>query len=175
MRDLGEWYQKFEVNGQHTVNPGFMNDKFWNNIRMLLPLQMENKKVLDLCCNAGFVSFKLKQLGAKVWAFEQNEMYIDQANYIMRNTDMPRIRIILGDVEDVELRQYEPDIIVALSCLYHLEYPDDMVIKMAATGAEVLASFRKSNYQLYMEKFKDAGMKVVAETTYGRKRAVYFR
>jgi SAM-dependent methyltransferase len=175
MRDLGNWYQKYMVDGKFTTNANYMHDEHFDKLATLLPKSLRGKNVMDLCCNAGLASFRLAKMGAKVWAFDSEERYIDQANYIMRKLGMPRVRFIISDVEKLLVSSYEPDLILALSCLYHLKDPEKTIGKLCLQDADILASFRLNNYNQYVEIFRRHGREVAAEVTYGRKRAVLLR
>ena len=166
-----EWYQQFKVNGKYTTPKGFMNEKFFKQLSYVLPKELEGKNVLDLACNAGFVSFKLAGLGAHVIGFDKSEHYIDQANYIMKNTKVPKVRFIIADIEQLLLEAYSPHIIVLLSALYHLKDPASMVSKLCNTKADLVISLRNTNYDEYIKLFESHNMKIVRESTYGRKRA----
>ena len=165
------WYHKFNVNGKDTTPKGFMNEEYFKKLSYVLPNELYGKKVLDLACNAGFVSFKLAKLGAKVIGFDKSEYYIDQANYIMKNTNVPKVRFIISDIEELLIECYSPDIILLLSALYHLKDPKAMVDKLCMADCDLVVSFRKQNCDKYLAMFDNYNMDIVRETSYGNKRA----
>jgi len=152
-----------------------MNKSYFNALRPLLPTNLHNKVVLDLACNAGFVSFELAKLGAKVTAFDISETYIDQANLVMCRIEVPRVHFIIMDIEKLEPSFYLPDLILLLSCLYHLKDPKAMIKKVCNTSADVIASFRLNNYDKFISLFNQFGRTPSATANYGRKKAALFR
>lgn len=168
------WYQKFIVDGKSTTRVGFMDDGYYSKISLLFPPSVEGKKVLDLGCNAGFVSFKLSDLGATVTGVDKDKDYIEQANFISGRTDT-NVEFVLADMMDLDTPDLQPyDMILALSCLYHLKEPLKMIKRLCCTEALLIASFRTSNYDQYIDYFKKLGKKVAMTSSYGKKIAVRF-
>lgn len=173
IKELSPWYQQFTIDGDKTTAVGLMNDDYFSKIRPLFPEELTGKKVLDLACNAGLVSFSLAKLGAKVIGFDNNEKYIDQANFVMVTTDVPKVKFIKMDIEKLRTSFYSPNIIVVLSAIYHLSKPTEFIKGLSIV--DVVASFRLPLYNTYTEIFKKFGYDIVAEADYGRKRAALFR
>lgn len=146
-----------------------MNEDYFRSISTILPPNLDNKVVLDLCCNAGFVSFKLAEKGAKVTAIDSSEYYIDQAHYVMNKVGLPKVKFLIMDIEELEPKFYNPYLIVFLSCLYHLKDPKKFVQKLNDLSCYLLVSFRKQNYNQYIKMFDK---EIISETEYGNKRAV---
>lgn len=170
--NLGKWYQLFNLSGKPSTTDPFMTDEIFNQLRPLFPLNMENKKVLDLCCNAGLVSFNLAKLGADVTGIEKNPLYLSQASYVMQLNSLPKVTFINADVETYDFPSV--DIIVALSCIYHLKNPKEFIKKLCATPSKIITSFRNSNYSTLSQVFKDCGRTATMEIPYARKRAILF-
>lgn len=60
------WFQNINLNGINT-NPSESNSaRRWENIESHIPKDLEGKSVLDLGCNAGYFSIKMRERGAKV-------------------------------------------------------------------------------------------------------------
>lgn len=172
---LAPWYQKFIIKGKPTTKKGFMNEEYFAKLTHLFPSNLSGKRVLDLGCNAGFISFKLANLGAKVVGFDKDEHYIDQANYVMRANGAKKVKFLLLDVESLLLPAYRPDLVVALSIIYHLSNPEEMIKKLCQLPCNIIASFRLSNFDLYTSIFKSFNKHPVDFASYGRKRAALFR
>ena len=170
-----KWYQQFIIDGKPTTNRPFMTDEYFNQLRPLFPDDLSDKKVLDLACNAGLVSFNLAKLGAKVIGVDKDKQYIDQAHYVMSKLDVPKVEFIISDLEDLPIDDYPSDIILMLSTIYHLNNPKAMIEKVCNQPSDIVASFRLNNYDKYIGMFKDYGRTVVKETTYARKRAALLR
>jgi 2-polyprenyl-3-methyl-5-hydroxy-6-metoxy-1,4-benzoquinol methylase len=166
-----KWYQQFIVDNKPTTPVGFMNEEYFIEIAKLLP-DVKDKKVLDLCCNAGFVSFKLAELGASVIGIEREKLYLDQADSVKCHFNW--VSFLQADIEKIDLSVYKPDLILALSCLYHLKNPEEMVRKICDQNCMVIASFRLNNFINYLDLFKVNGRKPDLITNYGKKFAVRF-
>lgn len=129
---LGPWYQCIDLgDGLLTKDVGGDRDIFadwdipgplWRQILKDLP-DLTGRRVLDIGCNAGYMSFEAKRLGAaSVLGIDSNfgavNSFVDQATFC---------REVLG--LDVEFREQsffeldEPPFDVVLFCgvLYHLE------------------------------------------------------
>ena len=172
------WYQRFVIDGKPTTKVGFMNDRYYNKIEPLLPTNLSEKHVIDLCCNAGFVSFKLAEKGAHVIGVECDLKFYNQALYIrsipgLFNTS-PVPTFINKDVEDFNFEDYSPDLVLALSCIYHLSNPSLMVSRLSSLNAVIIASFRQNNLDKYLDLFSKQGLVPTKVNTYGRKTAVRF-
>ena len=172
---LGPWYQEFVIDGIRTTNRPLMSDSMFDRIAPLIPDKYKKKKVLDLGCNAGLVSFKLAGMGAKVYGFDKYERHIDQANFVMKYLDLPRVRFIISNVDRLAINAYSPALIIALSSLYHLDDPTAAIKKMCAENCDMLVSFRLNLYDGYIAKFKEFGRLPIGSAEYGRKRAAFFK
>lgn len=169
MEQLGPWYQQFNFDGKLTTRTGFMNSDYFREILPLLP-DVNNKIVLDLCCNAGLVSFELAKLGARVYGFENDSKYFNQAIYASQY--MPNyVDFRLIDVETVDLKNYKPNLVLALSCLYHLKDPMAMIEKISNCDADIVVSFREKLFDKYISYFALFGRLPSKITRYARKYA----
>lgn len=175
IKSLHPWYQKFTIGKESTTAKGLMNDEFFDKILRLFPKNLANKLILDLACNAGLASFRLAGLGAKVIGFDKSEHYIDQANFIMKTLNKPKVFFVISDIENLMISNYSPDIVLLLSSIYHLKDPKAMIKKVCQEPTDIIISFRLSNYDQYMKIFKSYGRSSSGEVNYGRKRAVLFR
>lgn len=172
---MTDWYHQYIIDGKPTTNRPFMNEEIFSQLFPIFPENLKGKVVLDLACNAGFVSFKLAQRGARVYGIDCNESYIDQANYAMEKLSLPRVRFFILDVENIEPSFYNPHLIVALSMVYHLHDPKAFVKKICDVGCDIVTSFRLNLYDHYIKMFTDFGRQVVKEVDYAKKRAALIR
>jgi len=79
------------------------------------------------------------------------------------------------DIEKLEPSFYSPDLILLLSCLYHLKNPKETIKKVCSTSADIIASFRLSNYSRFISLFEQFGRTPSATAYYGRKKAALFK
>lgn len=163
------WYQQFNLDGKLTTKVGFMNEEYFAKIRPLFPEDLTDKVILDLCCNAGFVSFKLAELGAFASGIEVNPTYLEQAETAAKFYPNNRVQFFLQDVEELDYNYFDPDIIVALSCLYHLKQPLKTIKKICEQGVPLIVSFREHLYEQFINYFKLFGKTVVGTASYGKK------
>jgi tRNA (mo5U34)-methyltransferase len=132
-RELGPWYQNIELApGIWTKDLGGDRDTFaehdiprplWEYIARDLP-DLDGKRVLDIGCNAGYMSFEAKRRGAEyVLGIDSNlgagTSFIDQAEFC---------REALGldvDFREESFFDHEPDyryhVVLFCGVLYHLE------------------------------------------------------
>jgi tRNA (mo5U34)-methyltransferase len=175
IKDLGPWYQEFKIGGRLTTKRPLFSEADFAIIRTLIPRGMEGKKMVDLGCNAGLVSFKLKDaFDAEVIAVENNPKYLAQAHFLlnMEECGFPKINLVEMDIEEFKIPA-DVDLVFALSVLYHLKNPKEMIRRLCEGKYSVIAGFRISLYDKYIKMFTK---KKVREVTYahGKKKAALF-
>jgi 2-polyprenyl-3-methyl-5-hydroxy-6-metoxy-1,4-benzoquinol methylase len=164
---LRPWYQNVRLPyGLSTKNLDGDSDIFsgqdipgplWNAVLPLLE-NLSGKSVLDIGCNAGYMSFEARKLGAaRVVGIDSNlgasVSFLDQANFCREALNL--------DVEfqEVSLFEFNPeknfDVVLFCGVLYHLEN--------FATGVEKIRSFVKTGGQVILETASEP----VTRTTYG--------
>ncbi len=89
IKEMVPWYQCINLDGIMTITKGGKAGKYfhakagehtWNTISKFLPPSLENMRILDLGCNAGFYSVKSSLLGAKeVIGVELTPIFLKQA------------------------------------------------------------------------------------------------
>ena len=165
--ELRPWYQNISLaEGLSTKDLDGDSDIFsgedipgplWRAVRPLLD-DLADKTVLDIGCNAGYMSFEAKKLGAsKVFGIDSNlgagVSFLDQAEFC---------REILGldiNFKEISLFEFEPeesfDVVIFCGVLYHLEN--------FATGIEKVKSFASKGGQVILETASEP----ITRTTYG--------
>lgn len=120
IKSLGRWYQTFEIEGYVTTSRDISGKTFWDRILPLVP-PMKGKMALDLGCNAGYMAFKLADLGATVLGVDKSPEFLEQARFCARYFDPSgRVTFIQQDAEDKPISgQFK--LILALSILYHFK------------------------------------------------------
>jgi len=142
IRELSPWYQNVELSAGVTtklvdgeaIHPGEdIPAPLWREIERRLPT-LEGKRVLDIGCNAGYMSFECKKLGARyVLGIDDDSSatssFIEQAEFC---------REVLGlDVEFrrlsfMDLEPEQPfDVVLFCGVLYHLQNWADGLDKLA--------------------------------------------
>lgn len=168
------WYQQFEIDGELTTPKGYMNNEYFDQLSILLPDHLQGALVVDLGCNAGFVSIKLAEMGAMVIGVEKSSKYLDQAAFVIKklnpNTLYP-IEFLQKDISEVDLHSMDPELIMALSCIYHTSDPEKMIKKLSATNARIIASFRAKDAAHYQMLFMKYNRPTICQAFYGKKYA----
>ncbi|MDP9293212.1 MAG: class I SAM-dependent methyltransferase, partial [Actinomycetota bacterium] len=149
IEELGPWYQNIElVNGLSTKNLDGDSDIFphadipgplWRLIARDLP-DITGQRVLDIGCNAGYMSFEGKRLGAGyVLGVDSNlgasTSFIDQAEFCR---EILRLDVEFREQSFFTLEAPVPfDLVLFCGVLYHLEdYATalDRLLALAAPG-----------------------------------------
>jgi tRNA (mo5U34)-methyltransferase len=153
IEELAPWYHNIDLgNGLFTKDLHGTRDIFpvqdipgplWHLIERDLP-DVVNQRVLDIGCNAGYMSFAVKRLGAGyVLGIDTNQgastPFIEQAEFCRD--------VLALDVEfrDQSLFDYEPDLpfdlVLFCGVLYHLEdwaTALDKVVSFTAPGSSLI-------------------------------------
>lgn len=80
--------------------------------------------MLDIGCNAGFYSFELARLGAKVTAIDADPRYLRQAEWAAREFGLrEQIEFRQSQVYDLARLDESYDLVWFMGVLYHLRYP----------------------------------------------------
>ena len=126
VRDLGPWFHHFDLGGVPTAPDHFLGnypEQHWQSFENAVPWDLAGRSVLDVGCNAGYFSIKMKQRGAaRVVGIDSDPRYLAQARLAAE---------VIG--EEVEFRQmtvYEVaslgerfDVVLFMGVLYHLRHP----------------------------------------------------
>jgi tRNA (mo5U34)-methyltransferase len=133
VRDLGPWYQDVElvdgvstksVAGAAAFYPGVpIPLPLWRAIAPSLP-SLVGKRVLDIGCNAGYMSFACKRLGAAYVLGVDDDSgadvsFIEQAEFCR---DVLGLDVEFQRTSFLNLEPHEPfDLVLFCGVLYHLE------------------------------------------------------
>jgi tRNA (mo5U34)-methyltransferase len=132
IRELRPWYHNIylgngiwtkDLKDPENIHPGMdIPRPLWNAIERVLPRNMTGMSALDVGCNAGFFSFKLRERGARVLGIDSDQgatqSFIKQAEFckLVLGLDVDFRRQGLLDLP--ESSQF--DLILFLGVLYHL-------------------------------------------------------
>jgi len=133
IESLGFWFQNFTLEGIET-NPEKPDNSAvrWELLEPLVPENLNGKTVLDLGCNAGYFSIKMRERGAEVLGVDWYPDAIEQAEFVAE---------VLGhDIEYQVANIYEFvlqtdrrfDYVIFMGVFYHLRYPLLVLDRIAA-------------------------------------------
>lgn len=145
---LGPWFHQIELSGiktrlvNRTDSPsrqeGFVEyfteqdfidnpNWIWSKFRSALP-KMKGLEVLDIACNAGFYSFELAKMGAKVLGIDNSYEDIVRAKFAKNVLGLDDVDFDVMDVNNmVERIGRKFDLALCLGLLYHVENPTSVI------------------------------------------------
>jgi tRNA (mo5U34)-methyltransferase len=98
-------------------------ENLWRKLRELLPRNIQGLRVLDVGCNAGYVSVEMKRAGAAfVLGIEGFPQHLEQAKLVR---DILQIDLDLRELNVYQITEDlgQFDITLFLGVLYHLKHP----------------------------------------------------
>ena len=126
IRDLGPWFHNLRIDGVETAPDHFLGDfpaTKWERFKSALPEDLEGRSVLDIGCNGGFYSLRMKERGAsRVVAIDSDPRYLRQADLAVRRSGYD-IELHQMSVYDVRRLGEKFDLVLFLGVLYHLRHP----------------------------------------------------
>lgn len=164
------WYQTIDF-GDGVVSKGcdWCGDPAWENIKKLLPDDLTGKRVLDIGCNAGIISVRTAQLGAKVigidwsgwrpdWDFQEQrafvkEVFKDKAQGVL---DVTFEQCRMEDYLRKPVGRF--DYVLAIASIYYTTTPKETVEAISRITDRVIVRLRdKSKIELYTSLFESCG------------------
>jgi tRNA (mo5U34)-methyltransferase len=154
VQELAPWYQNIElapgvftkdVGGERDIYPELDHPApMWK--RSIAPRlgDMKGKRVLDIGCNAGYMSFEAKRLGAEYVLGVDSDLgattsFIDQAEFCR---DVLGLDVEFRNGSFFDLETDQPfDVVLFIGVLYHLEDwagALDKVRELAAPGGRIV-------------------------------------
>lgn len=134
IRELDPWFHTFIIDGVNTkpnVSHPWVSiypENLWQMIKPLIPFNLKDKKVLDIGCNAGYFSFEMAKLGAKVTGVDLQQQIkfdssikhrpLEQALYLENNVFKLGVNFVNQDFLDVEDSDF--DLILFCGVYYHM-------------------------------------------------------
>jgi len=123
IKQFSRWYQNFDLNGIQTSPGRNQSELLWQVMKPFVPENLQGKTVLDLGCNAGFFSVKMKKRGAQVLAIDMWPEAIEQANFVADVLELD-IDFKQENVYEFILKNKQTfDYVLYLGLFYHLRYP----------------------------------------------------
>lgn len=136
VRDLGWWYQYFELpGGVYTGDgrpPAYRPEERFRLIEPYVPADLTGKSVLDVGGNAGYFSMQmLKRGAARCVLVDPFEEFCRQAKYVA-DLHSFALEVVTEDVHTYVLTTEERfDYVVFLGLFYHLKYPGLVLDRLA--------------------------------------------
>jgi tRNA (mo5U34)-methyltransferase len=125
---LGPWFHNLHLPGGTQTEPrhplGDYPRMRWLQIARVLPKNLSSWTVLDVGCNAGYFSFELARLGARVLAIDSDQHCLDQARWAAQFLD-PTHAVTFRRMEVYDLGDLSEqfDMVLFMGVFYHLRYP----------------------------------------------------
>jgi tRNA (mo5U34)-methyltransferase len=126
VKALGPWFHNLDLDGVPTAPEHFLGDYpavKWQRFGDAIALDLTDRSVLDIGCNAGFYSIEMKRRGAKrVLGIDFDEDYITQARFAaeVKGLEIEFRRLSVYDVGAIGERF---DVVLFMGVLYHLRHP----------------------------------------------------
>lgn len=139
---LGNWHHQIDLGDGITTNPqgtAYNPEDRWRMIEPYLPTDLAGKTVLDLGCNSGYMSMKMKKRGAsKVVAVDSSSQWIRQTQFVAKwfNVDIESVH---EEAHVYCLTTSERfDYVIFLGLFYHLKYGTIVLDRLAEMTKEKL-------------------------------------
>lgn len=126
--ELGPWFHNLHLPDGTQTAPHHPLGDFpffkWVEISPYLDNDLNGLSALDIGCNAGFYSFELARLGARVTGIDVDGHYLKQAGWAAEKFGVTG-RVNFKQMEIYDLARYNQtyDIILFMGVFYHLRYP----------------------------------------------------
>jgi tRNA (mo5U34)-methyltransferase len=126
VRDLGPWFHNIDLHGVQTAPDHFLGDyptAHWRTFENAIPWDLHGRTVLDIGCNAGFFSLRMKERGAdRVVGIDSDDRYLAQARFAaaVAGADIEFRKMTVYEVAQLNERF---DLVLFMGVLYHLRHP----------------------------------------------------
>jgi tRNA (mo5U34)-methyltransferase len=126
IEELGPWFHNIDLHGVPTAPAHFLGDYptlHWRTFENAIPRDLRGRTVLDIGCNAGFFSIKMKQRGAdRVVGIDSDVRYLAQARFAagVMHAEIEFRQLSVYDVAKLGERF---DLVLFMGVLYHLRHP----------------------------------------------------
>jgi tRNA (mo5U34)-methyltransferase len=126
VQQLAPWFHNLDLQGVQTAPDHFLGNypvEHWRTFQDAVPWNLEGLSVLDVGCNAGFFSLRMKERGARrVMGIDSDERYLAQARFAAELTGLD-VEFRRMSVYDVPSLRERFDLVLFLGVLYHLRHP----------------------------------------------------
>jgi len=157
MKELVPWGQNIQLAKDiYTKGPLDVVCR-WEFIKNLIPRDLKGMHILDIGCNAGYFSVKMKRLGAQYIKAIDFKHYIKQAKFLAKVKKCDNINFVVQSLYNLDSSE-KFDLTICLGVLYHLKYPflalkkiSDVTNKMVILETEVLVNNEDTNKMRFIE------------------------
>ena len=157
IKELSPWFQRIHLVGD-IYTPGCLGTEYrWDFIKNFLPKKLKEMRVLDIGCNAGYFSIKMKELGVQYIKAIDFEHYIAQAKFVAKIKKINNINFTVQSVYKLDTSK-KFDLTLCSGLFYHLKYPflalkkiSDVTTNMVILETETLASDEDTNKMKFIE------------------------
>jgi tRNA (mo5U34)-methyltransferase len=126
VQQLAPWFHNLALGGVQTAPDHFLGNspvEHWRTFQDVVPSNLEGRTVLDVGCNAGFFSLRLKERGARrVVGIDSDPRYLAQARFAAEVAGL-EIEFQRMSVYEVPKLRERFDLVLFLGVLYHLRHP----------------------------------------------------
>jgi tRNA (mo5U34)-methyltransferase len=139
VRDLEPWYHNLDLRGVPTNpdNPDYPLSR-WRLLEPHVAPDLTGKTVLDLGCNAGYFSLRMRERGAEVLGVDWFPEAIEQARFAAQVLGID-VEYRLQNIYEFVLNEDRPfDYVLFLGVFYHLRYPLLILDQLARMTGEML-------------------------------------
>jgi tRNA (mo5U34)-methyltransferase len=152
VHELGPWFHNIDLRGVLTAPDHFLGnypDEHWRQFEHAIPRDLSGRTVLDIGCNGGFFSIKMKERGAsRVVGIDSDERYLAQARLAaeIRGVEVELRHMTVYDVAALRERF---DLVLFMGVLYHLRHPLlalDLLHEHVAADMLVFQSMLRGSY-----------------------------
>jgi len=157
MKELSPWGQKIHLIKDIYTDGSLDVEDRWKFIKNFIPKDLKGMRVLDVGCNAGYFSIKMKELGAQYVKAIDFEHYIQQAKFVAKIKKYNDINFIVQSLYKLDSSK-KFDLTICLGTFYHLKYPflalkkiADVTTKMVLLETEALASNENTDKIQFIE------------------------
>lgn len=137
IEELSPWGQIIRLT-EDLYTPGSLDTEYrWDFMKNLFPKNFKGMKILDIGCNAGFFSLKMKELGAQYVLGIDFQHYINQAKFIAEIKKCKDVEFKVQSVYKLS-NTSRFNLTLCLGVLYHLKYPFLALRKISEVTSEML-------------------------------------
>ena len=131
----------------------------WSRIKQYIDaIDVKGKRILDVGCNEGFFSLKLKEMGAReVVGFDADEPRIRKAKFVSEVLGTSNITYEAADIFESGVEKYGHfDFVLCMGFLHRISYPYLAIRRLTEIGDTILfewKSLREGSFDLPIMKF----------------------
>ena len=198
VKELEPWYQSFKMGDILTVQSKTSGVGLWNTVRKnYLPENLTGLRILDVGCNAAYLTIQSAMLGAEVVGIDRNKKFLEQAEFTRSYFEeqiekLLNIQFIRSDITSFDFSTVGKfDYIFILAVLYHigkrkygkcapeaLKEQEDVISELVKISKNILVRTKDTsvnNVTHYSKVFEKFGFRPSNVITQGRRSLVMYR